>query len=105
MTQLKRLLHTSPLFLLTIPLVFLLNAANHYFGLLDWSLVLPAMLLFFVLAAPLSGLIYLLLRSWKKAFWFTGIILIVFYFFSAIHQFLEGSALSILGRYSILLPA
>lgn len=93
-----------PSFLLTIPLAFILNAANHYFGLLDWPLLVAPLLTYFLIAIPVYYLFKWIFRSAKKATVFTSVLLILFYFFSAIHQWIKESIVEKASRYSVLLP-
>jgi ribosomal protein S8 len=104
MNRIKHLLRTYPLFFVGIPLVFLVNAANHYFRLLHWMLFLPTILVYVLCTVPVYFLFYYLFKSKQKAQLFTGFLLIVFYFFSAFHQLLQDSFAGGMAKYSVLLP-
>ena len=100
----KKIIQQAPLFLLTIPLVFLINAANHYYKLLNWSLIIFPMLLYVLVSVPVYFLISRLFCSREKGGIYTGLLLIIFYFFSAFHQWLKFSAPAPISRYSYILP-
>ncbi len=100
----KKIIQHAPLFLLTIPLVFLINAANHYYTLLNWSLIFLPLLLYVLLSVPVYFLISMLFYSRDKGGVYTGLLIIIFYFFSAFHQWLKFSFPGIISRYSFMLP-
>ena len=99
----KTNLRQIPLFLLTIPLVFLINNANYYYKLLDWSLIIVPMIIYFLISLPIYYLLARVFKSYNKSAIYTCLLLLIFYFFSAFHQWLGESVSSWLSRYSILL--
>ena len=99
----KTNLRQIPLFLLTIPLVFLINNANYYFKLLDWSLIIVPMIIYFLISLPVFYILARVFKSHNKSAIYTCLLLLIFYFFSALHQWLRESPFMWLSRYSILL--
>ncbi len=99
----KTNLRQIPLFLLTIPLVFLINNANYYFKLLDWSLIIAPVIIYFLISLPVYYILARIFKSYNKSAIYTCLLLLIFYFFSALHQWLRESKLVWLSHYSILL--
>jgi len=102
MTNKKNLLQI-PLFLICIPLVFLINNAHYYYRLLDWSQFIVPLIIYLLIPIPIYFILARIFRSKDKAAVFTGFLLLIFYFFSALHQWLRESPFVWLSRYSILL--
>lgn len=100
----QKILQQKPLILLSIPLVFVLNAAYHYYGLLDWKGLALPISIYVVCGTALYFLLRWLLTSATRAIVFTSFLLTLFYFFSAAHQWLKESPIKVLSRYSIVLP-
>ncbi len=88
--MIKSTLQKYPLFLLTIPFVFLINALNHYYHLLHWEYITTKVI--FYLATPV--LVYILLAlTWKqhkKAGIVMFFLLLIFYFFSLLYDWLKS---------------
>jgi hypothetical protein len=101
---LRSSLRRYPLFLLTIPLVFLVHIANQYFGLLHWRYIITDLLLYIAVPIIIYFLLALVWRSYQKAGIALFVSLIIFYFFHVLYDGLKTSAsLSFFGRYSIWL--
>jgi hypothetical protein len=101
MNKLERI----PFFLITIPAFFLLYNNNYYFGLLEWSRFSHEFLIYLSVPVVLFFLFRYLFTSWQKAGVLTSALLILFYFFQPIQDFLKALPyLYFLGKYVVLIP-
>ncbi len=94
----------SPLYLLTVPLIFILNAANHYYNLLNWSLIVTPLLLYIIAFIPIYFIVARIFHSREKGAVYTIYLLFIFYFFAPFHQWIKELLGDQLVRYIILLP-
>lgn len=102
MQDMKKILENYPVFLLTIPGIFLVHMANYYFQLLEWDLVTYDIILYILV--PI--IFYLLFFKNQRLRQKTGVLLLfflaVFYFFHVVHEWLKK--IPVLSSYSVLLP-
>ncbi|HTD92278.1 MAG TPA: hypothetical protein VK644_00630 [Chitinophagaceae bacterium] len=102
---LRSSLRRYPLFLLTIPFVFLVHTANQYFGLLHWKYIVTDLLLYLTVPILIYFLLAMAWRSYRKSGIVLFVSLVIFYFFHVLYDGLKISAsFSFLGRYSIWVP-
>ncbi len=105
MQRINQILRKYPLFLISLPLVFYLNTANHYYGLLNWKLLWVDLLIYFFVPIAVYFLLAWIIRSKTRAGAIMFYLLLIFYFFHLAHQWLkEMPALNVLSSYSVLLP-
>jgi len=101
----KYLLQKYPLFLLTIPFVFLVHTANQYFKLLHFEYIITDIFIYLAIPVILYFLIGKLWRSYRKAGVLLFFLLLIFYFFHLLYDWLVGTPfLSFMARYMVLLP-
>jgi hypothetical protein len=85
-----RSINQFPFYIFFLPIFFILHTVNEYYGLIPFPVA--GKLLFFYLL--LSGVLLLsgklIFRSVEKAGWWTISILVVFYFFGAVHDFAKN---------------
>lgn len=90
---------------LLLPVFFIWHCCNSYFGLITWSYILEYAGYYIGLSLVLFGIGKLLLKTNPKAAIWTSILLTIFFFFGAFHDFVKTSTFfSIISSYSILLP-
>lgn len=90
---------------LLIPIFFIWHCCNNYFGLITWPYVFKYGAYYTALSLALFGLGKLLLKTNTRAAIWTSVLLTIFFFFGAFHDFVRTSTFfSIIGSYSILLP-
>jgi len=105
MQRINQILKEYPFFLISLPLVFYLNTANHYYGLLNWKLLWIELLIYFSVPIAVYLLLAWILKSKTRAGAIMFYLLLIFYFFHLLHQWLkEMPALNFLSSYSVLLP-
>jgi hypothetical protein len=93
------------LHVLLLPVFFILHIVNEYYGLIPATYLLQSLLLYLVMAliAWLVGKI--ICKSFDKAGVWATFLLIIYFFFGAIHDFAKGLSLpSIMVSYSLILP-
>lgn len=100
----KAILIKYPLFLLTIPLVFFINALNHYYTLLHWEYIIVKLALY--VSAPV--ILYILVAFKWKHYKKTGVLLffllLIFYFFPVLYDSLKKiQAPGLIASYKSLL--
>ena len=101
----KYLLQKYPLFLLTIPFVFLVHTANQYFKLLHFEYIVTDIFIYLSIPFILYFLIGRLWRSYPKSGVLLFLLLLIFYFFHLLYDWLvDITFLSFMARYSVLLP-
>ena len=101
----KYLLQKYPLFILTIPFVFLVHTANQYFKLLQFKYIITDIFIYLTIPVILYFLIGKLWRSYPKAGVLFFFLLLIFYFFHVLHDWLvDIPFLSFMARYAVLLP-
>jgi hypothetical protein len=97
--------YTLFLYLILLPIYFLLHGYNAFFGLLSFNILLSLFLSYLTIATILFLGTTLLFRNMQKAFLFSLFLLFVFFFFGAIHDGLKALLNnSRLTSYSFLLP-
>ena len=102
--MIKSFLQKYPLFLLTIPLVFLINALNHYYKLLHLEYIIIKVILYLVIPVLLYILLSLTWKHHKKAGIVMFFLLLIFYFFSLLYDWLKSfQAPGIIASYKSLL--
>lgn len=105
MQRINHILKEYPLFLISLPLVFYLNTANYYYGLLNWNLLWVDFLIYFIVPIAVYFVLAWILKSKKRVGATMFFFLLMFYFFHVLHQWLkEMPALDFLSSYSVLLP-
>jgi hypothetical protein len=100
----KHKLENFPFFFITIPLFFLLNHNNYYFGLLEWSLLGREFILYLLLPVLLFFLLNLFIKLLRKTAVIIACVMILFYYFQQVQDFFKSTPLPVLGRYFVLLP-
>lgn len=101
----KYLLQKYPLFLLTIPFVFLVHTANQYFKLLHFEYIVTDIFIYLSIPVILYFLIGKLWRSYPKTGVLLFFLLLIFYFFHLLYDWLANIPfLSFIARYVVLLP-
>jgi hypothetical protein len=105
MKNIKLALERFPLFLITLPFVFLINTANHYYHLLHWNFIIGDVILYLTIPIILYLLLARLWRSYAAAGVFMFFSLLIFYFFHLFYDWMKTIYfLPILSKYSVLLP-
>ncbi len=90
---------------LLIPIFFIWHCCNSYFGLVTWPYILKYSAYYLGLSLALFGVGKLLLKTNNRAAIWASILLTIFFFFGAFHDFVKTSTFfSIISSYSILLP-
>lgn len=90
---------------LLIPIFFIWHCCNSYFGLVTWPYILKYTAYYLGLSLLIFASGKLLLKSNNKAAIWSSVLLTIFFFFGAFHDFVKTSTLlSIISSYSILLP-
>lgn len=90
---------------LLIPIFFIWHCCNSYFGLITWSYVFKYGAYYIGLSLALFGVGKLLLKTNTRAAIWASVLLTIFFFFGAFHDFVRTSTFfSIISSYSILLP-
>ncbi len=90
---------------LLLPVFFVWHVCNEYFGLVTWPYILEYTGYYLVLSLLVFAIGRLLLKSNPKAAIWASVLLTIFFFFGAFHDFVKTSTLfSIISSYSILLP-
>jgi hypothetical protein len=105
-TKLKTYLKTNPLYLVLLPVFFVLHGYLENFGFV--SLQDAALLCFsyILLTISINFFSYIFFRNWTKAAVITVVWMSFFFFFGALHEFLkEHASLRFFSRYSFLLSA
>ena len=93
------------LFVLLLPLFFLLHGINENFGLIPFSVVLHLSLLYGLITIVVTLLSMVFLKKPAKAVAFTFYCLAIFFLFGAFHDFLKSTLKnSFFVSYSFLLP-
>ena len=106
MNRIQQFLQHQPLFLLLLPVFFVLHGFNENFhsALANASLILA--LKYIGIAMALTALAWLLFRDLFKAALFSFFLLCIYFFFGSAHDFLKTYFTnSFLSRYSFILPA
>ena len=98
----KKLLE-QPLFLLLLPVFFVLHGFVENIGFVSVASCLPLLGIYLLSAGIFFLIFYLLLRDSRKAALMSFYLLCFYFFFGAIHDFVKAHA-GRLSRYSILLP-
>jgi hypothetical protein len=94
-----------PFHILLLPVFFVFHTVNAYYGLLPWSSIALALLIYSIMAM----LVWLVGKLWFRSntsavIWTTGL-LIPFLFFGACHDFLKSMDLpSVMTSYKVILP-
>lgn len=101
----RSILQKHPIFLLTIPFVFLIHSINQYFSLLHWEYIRTGLLVYISVPLVIYFLLGYLWRSHAKAGVLMFFLLVIFYFFHLLFDWLRSiTILSFLARYIVLLP-
>jgi len=101
----KSLLQKYPLFLLTLPLIFLIQTANHYFRLLHWEYIITDTLIYLLIPFLLYFLLGKLSGSYPKSGVFLFVLVYIFYYFHVLYEWLtELPVLAFMAHYIVLLP-
>ena len=95
-------LSEQPLFLLLLPVFFVLHGFVENIGFVSVASCLPLLGIYLLSAGIFFLIFYLLLRDSRKAALMSFYLLCFYFFFGAIHDFVKAHA-SRLSRYSILL--
>ena len=98
------LLRRWPLYVLLLPLFFVLHGVKENFGFLLAGDYLPLVLFYCLAALIIYLLLYLIYRNKIKAGLITFLLLSIFFFYGAIQDFLKAN-LPALNRYVILLSS
>lgn len=96
----KKILQTVPLFLLLLPVFFLVHLLTDYFRLITFSELFIEETFWY---AGISVVVFLLLRNKKRWALLAFLLQFVFFFFGPMHLFLKEN-LKFLSQYSVLLP-
>ncbi len=95
----------QPFYLLLLPLFYILHITNEYYALLPVKAALGYLLLYLAVIFLLSGLGYLVFRSFLKAALWAFCLLLTGLFFGKVHDMLKEAGLPhFLTGYSLLLP-
>lgn len=100
----KRALQTIPLFVLALPVFFVLHGYRENLGYIHPGEALLLTGIYLVFSAILSGAFFLWYRNTVKAALAAGLLLGLYFFFGAIQDFLKAY-LHPFSRYAILVPA
>lgn len=101
----KSLLEKHPFFLLTLPFIFFIQTANHYFQLLNWEYIVADTLIYLLIPVLLYFIIGRLWGSYPKSGVLLFASLYIFYYFHVLYEWLNKfSFLSFVGHYTVLLP-
>jgi Sulfatase len=100
-----RKLQNKPIYLLLLPLFFLLHAFQEYYGLIHLKPALLWLGSYYLVTAVASGIFYLIFRDRKKTSLAVLLWMCLFFFFSAVHEFFTThSPFPFFGRYAFILP-
>lgn len=91
-------------YILLLPLFFLLHCYNELFGFIPFSYMLLFYVCAIVFAGMVLGMAWFVTRSLVKSLFITFCCLVLALFWGAWHDFIKSFARDTLGRYSILLP-
>lgn len=92
-----------PVYVLLLPVFFVIHGYNENYGLIAWPDLLLLLGSYCLVAALLTGLLFLVYRNLSKAALLAALLLGIYFFFGAIHDFLKMHS-SLWHRYSVLLP-
>src|SRR5262245_2238846 len=96
---------TSPFYLLLLPFFYIMHKTNEAFGLIPFkyfAVSLGYSIVFTVFLFLVGKLLY---RNTMKAYCWSAMLLIIFFFFGALHDFLKGIHLPhFFVSYTFLLP-
>jgi hypothetical protein len=94
-----------PFYPFLLPAFFVLHVINHYFGLIPVQTILAYFLYYVLLAALFLFTGWLLFKTLIKAGIWATALLIPFFFFGALHDFLKTTSFThIISSYTFLLP-
>src|SRR5215212_3730424 len=103
--KLTSLFGAKPLFLILLPLFFVLHGFTAQFGLVDLKDAMYLLLVYMVSSFILAFLFWLFYKNFIKASLVAFIIMAVFFFFGNMHDFLkELLPGTFLVKYSFILP-
>ena len=94
-----------PWYIFLLPLFYILHIYNDYFGIFNITIALQFLAYYLLLSIALFLVAFLVYKNIAKASILTILVLIFFFFFGAIHDFLKSLRLpSFLVSYTFLLP-
>lgn len=104
MKKLKLYLHQKLYFLLLLPVFFILHGYNAFFSFFPTSFVLAHLAAYTGLVILLYAISNILFRHKTKAAVFTYSLALLIFGFGVFHDLIKHSALTLLSKYSVLLP-
>ena len=100
----KDFLHT-PYYLLLLPLFFLLHGSSENYPLIPFIPCLLLLLKYILVTAIITGLSFLIIRSWRSAAMFAFFVMGFHFFFGPLHDFLKNVLPnSFIVKYTFLIP-
>lgn len=101
-----RIIQKYPLYLILLPIFFVLHGFVENFGFIDVKEAGLLLLSYLFLAISIATFSWFFFRNWNRAALITTFWMAFFFFFGALHEFLkEHSPIEFFSRYSFLLTA
>lgn len=94
-----------PMHWIMLPVFFILHTVNEYYGLLNGAIVLLSLGYYLLLTLGIFFIGKLIFKSFKKSAVWATVLLSIFFFWGAFHDFLKGLGLPrFFSSYTLLLP-
>ena len=101
----KKILEIIPFFIVTIPLFLIIHIEGKYHNLITYKFVWKEITELFAAPLIITGILFLAFRDFRKSAVFALPVILVFYFFSDLKDFLnKWNSKIFLSSYSFLLP-
>ena len=101
-----RIIQKYPLYLVLLPIFFVLHGFVENFGFIDLKEAGLLLLSYLFLAMSIATFSWFFFRNWNRSALITTFWMAFFFFFGALHEFLkEHSPVDFFSRYSFLLTA
>lgn len=106
MNKITTFLRTNSLYLVLLPVFFVLHGYLENFGFVSLRDAAILCLTYILLTISINLFSYIFFRNWTKAAVITVVWMSFFFFFGAVHEFLKSHpVLEVFGHYRFLLPA